>query len=294
MKKVLIWIGIIAGGLIALLLVLAVGLSIVGGSRLNKTHDITAESITIPTDAESLARGQHLVDVGCRDCHTAELTGQPLINDPAIGTVYAANITGLAGSHTDEEIVRAIRHAVDTDGRQLMIMPAEAFIHFSQEDLGSLIAYLKTLPRSGQDTPNPDLAFLGRVLLAAGMFGDVFPAEYIDHDMPYAEMPEVGANLAYGEYLSHFCTSCHGANLAGGPPPDPDSPPAPNLTPAGDLGGWTQEDFLTTIRTGVTPNGRELNPDAMPWQSFAKFDDDELIGLWLYLQTLPAVETAAQ
>lgn len=32
----------------------------------------------------------------------------------------------------------------------------------------------------------------------------------------------------------------------------------------------------------------------MPWESFAKFDDEELIGLWMYLQTLPPVETAAQ
>jgi len=294
MKRALKWIGIIVGGIIALLIIAVVSLSIVGGSRLTKTHDITAESITIPTDAESLARGEHLVNVGCRDCHTAELTGQPMIDDPAIGKFYSANITGLAVSHTDEEIVRAIRHGVDTDGRQLMIMPSEAFIHFSEEDLGSIIAYLKTIPQSGEEAPESEFTFMARILLAAGMFGDPFSAEYIDHDMPFPEMPEIGANLAYGEYLSHFCRSCHGANLAGGPPPDPDSPSAPNLTPAGEPGNWIQDDFLNTIRTGVTPNGRELNPEAMPWQSFAKFDDDELIGLWMYLQTLPPQQTASE
>jgi mono/diheme cytochrome c family protein len=293
MKRLLKWIGIIAGGLIAIIILAAVVMSFIGSSRLNKTVDITAENITIPTDADSLARGEHLVDVGCRDCHTAELTGQPLIDDPAIGTLYAANITGLATTHTDEEIVRAIRHGVDTDGRQLMIMPSDAFIHFSEEDLGALIAYLKTVPQSGEQRPKPEFSFMARVLFTAGMFGDPFPAEYIDHDMAFAEMPEIGANVAYGEYLAHFCTTCHGAELAGAPPPDPDSPPAPNLTPAGDLGGWTQEDFLNTIRTGVTPTGRELS-EAMPWGSFAKFDDEELVGLWMYLQTLPPVETAAQ
>jgi mono/diheme cytochrome c family protein len=294
MKKVLKWTGIVMGGLIILVVFAGIGLSIAGGARLNKTQDITAETIPIPTDPDSLVRGEHLVNVACRDCHAADLTGQPLIEDPAIGTIYAANITGLAVTHSDEEIVRAIRHAVDTDGRQLVIMPAEVFINFSEEDLGAVVAYLKTVPQSGDDLPKPELAFLGRILLGAGLFGDVFPAEYIDHNQPFAPMPEVGANIAYGEYLSRFCTACHGANLAGSQPSDPTSPPAPNLTPGGDLGGWTEADFLTTIHTGVTPNGRQLDPAFMPWQSFSKFDDQELIALWMYLQSLPPSETANQ
>lgn len=292
MKKVLKWIGVIVGGLLALLILAAVGMSVAGNARLNKSYDITGEAITIPTDAESLARGEHLVNVGCRGCHTADLTGEPIFDDPALGTIYAANITGLAITHTDEEIVRAIRHGVDKDGRPLMIMASETFVHFSEEDLGALVAYLKTIPQSGEETPEPDLSFLSKVLLTAGMLGNPFPAEFIDHDSSFTEMPEIGANVAYGEYLSYFCTSCHGAELAGGSPPDPNSPPSSNLTPAGDLGGWTQEDFMTTIRTGVTPTGRVL--EGMPWKSFAKFDDDELIGLWMYLQTLPPVETAAK
>lgn len=294
MKKILKWIGIVLGSLIVLVVVAVIGLSIAGGSRLNKTHDITAESITIPTDAETLARGEHLVNVACRECHAADLTGQPLMEDPAIGTVYAANITGLAATHNDEEIVRAIRHGVDTDGRQLMIMPAETFIHFSEEDLGAVIAYLKTVPATGDDRPEPELALMGRILLGAGLFGNAFPAEYIDHNQPFAPMPEIGANTAYGEYLSRFCSSCHGINLAGAQPPDPSSPPAPNLTPAGELGSWTEADFLAAIRSGVTPNGRQLDSAFMPWESFAKFDDDELVGLWMYLQSLPPAETASQ
>jgi hypothetical protein len=112
--------------------------------------------------------------------------------------------------------------------------------------------------------------------------------------MPFPEMPEVGANLAYGEYLSGFCTGCHGAEMAGGPPVQPDSPPAPNLTPGGELQGWTEADFFTLMHTGQTPSGRQLDPQIMPWEPFGKLADDELRGLWMYLQSLPPQETATQ
>lgn len=294
MKRVLKWIGMILGGLVALVIVAAVVLSVVGASRLKKTQDIQAENVTIPGGEAALARGEHLVNVACKSCHGAELTGQPMIDEPPIGTIYAANITGLGDTHTDADLVRAIRHGLDTDGRQLMIMPAESFIYFSEKDLGAVIAYLKTVPRAGDERPAPRLGPVGRILMGAGIFGDVFPAEYINHELPFPEMPEVGANVAYGEYLSRFCSSCHGAELAGGQPPDPESPPAPNLTTAGKLGSWTEEEFITTMRTGVTPSGRQLDPAFMPWESFGKFDDAELQGLWMYLQTLSAGETAEE
>jgi cytochrome c553 len=94
-----------------------------------------------------------------------------------------------------------------------------------------------------------------------------------------------------GEYLARGCQGCHGAGLVGGPPPDPTSPEAPNLTPAASaLGDWTEDDFLTAIRTGVTPTGRELDSQYMPWPSYAKLSDDELRALWLYLSSLEPVE----
>ena len=285
MKKVLKWIGIILGSLLILIILAAVGLSIAGGARLNKTQEIQAEALSIPSDEAALARGEHLVYAACSSCHGPDLSGQPLLDDPAVGTVFASNLTGLGDTRTDDDLVVAIRHAVGPDGRQLVIMPAESFIYFSAEDLGAVIAYLKTVPAIENDLPEPELTFMGRILLTAGMFGQIFPAEYIDHSQPFPEMPEVGANVAYGEYISRFCTACHGAELTGGPPADPDSPPAPNLTMSGRLGGWSEAEFFEAMRTGVTPDGRQLDPEAMPWESFGKFEDDELQGVWLYLQT---------
>lgn len=287
MKKVLKWIGIVLAGLVGLLVVAAVVLNIMGGSRLNKTHDIQAESIVIPDDAAALARGEHLVDVGCKSCHGANLGGQPLLADRAIGLVYAANISGLGTSHSDEELILAIRHGLDQDGRQLVIMPAEAFINLSAEDLGAAIAYLKTVPRVENELPSPELSFMGKILLGSGMMGPVFPAEYIDHNQPFPDMPEVGANLEYGAYVSGLCTGCHGPDLAGGPSGEPNAPSVPGLRSESALASWSEEEFLLFMHTGVTPDGRQIDPEAMPWESFGKFEDDELQGLWLHLQSLP-------
>jgi cytochrome c553 len=171
-------------------------------------------------------------------------------------------------------------------------MPADIFINFSAEDLGAIIAYLKTVPPVENDLPDPKLTFLGRAMLAAGMFGDVFPAEIIDHNKPFPAMPEVGANAEYGDYLAAAtgCKKCHGEDL-GGQVFDPEAPKAPNLTQGGELIGWSEEDFIQTIRTGVSPSGHKLDLESMPWKNYAKMDDDELKGLWMYLKSLPAVRS---
>ncbi len=58
MKRVLKWIGMIAGGLLGLIILLAVGVYAVSASRLNKTYEVTAVfSLTIPTDPERIAAG---------------------------------------------------------------------------------------------------------------------------------------------------------------------------------------------------------------------------------------------
>ena len=288
MKKVLKWIGIVLAALLGLLILAAVGLGIAGGGQLKKVHDIQAESITIPMDEASLARGEKLMDVAfCTSCHGEDLTGDVVFQDPVVGVIYASNITGLGEEHTDADLIRAIRHAVDHDGRQLMIMPADVFINLSAEDLGSIIAYLKTLPRKGDELPEPEITFMGRILMAAGMFGDVFPADYIDHDQPFPAMPEVGANIEYGGYMTGLCTGCHGTDLAG-KVFDPEAPPAPNITPGGELGEWSEADFIQTLRTGKSPHeDHELDPEYMPWQAFSKLSDDELKALWMYLQSVP-------
>jgi len=87
------------------------------------------------------------------------------------------------------------------------------------------------------------------------------------------------------------CLVCHGPQLNGGPFPDPTIKIiTPNITPGGEVGFWSEEQFLNTIRTGVTPGGHELDPTHMPWKDYSKMSDDELKAIFVYLQSLPKLE----
>ena len=60
-----------------------------------------------------------------------------------------------------------------------------------------------------------------------------------------------------------------------------------NVLLPGELQNWSEEDFITTMRTGVTPSGRQLDPEFMPWKEFGQLGEEELKGIWLYLSSLP-------
>jgi len=295
MRKILKWIGIVLGGLLGLLVAAVVVLVIVGGARANKKYDIPVETITIPTDAEAIQRGEHVALIHyCQACHTDSLGGQVFFSVPGLLSIPSPNLTsglgGVGGFYTEEDWVRAIRHGVGHDGRALWVMPAAGFSHLSDEDLGVLIAYLKSVGPVDNELPKRRLEPLGRVMLALGMVPPA-AADKIDHTAPRPAALEPGVTVEYGEYLARTtCTECHGSTLNGipfGPPGE--EVPSPNLTPGGELAFWSEEDFMATLRTGVTPGGHELS-ESMPWRYLGQMTDDELRALWLYLRSLPALE----
>ena len=115
------------------------------------------------------------------------------------------------------------------------------------------------------------------------------PVETVSHDV-HVTAPARGVTADYGDYLvnTNDCHVCHGPQLNGGPFPDPTiNVISPNITPGGEIGFWTEEQFVNTIRTGVTPGGHELKPDLMPWKNYSNMSDDELKAIYMYLQTLP-------
>ena len=293
MKRILKWIGIILGALLVILVVAVTATQVMAQSRLNKTYDAPVQVIPIPTDEASLARGEHLVTAvsHCDGCHGADLGGIPFIDDPSIGLIYSPNLTsgqgGVGATYTDEDWVRALTQGVAPDGRMLLVMPAQHFRHYSDADLGAIIAYIKSAPPVDREKPESSLSFLGRTIFAVGGFGQM-PAEIIDHSAPRPAAPAEGVTAEYGEFLVTVgvCRDCHMPNLAGGQP-SPSDPWAPNLTPGGELAGWSQADFINTLRTGVSPSGHELNP-MMPWEAYRNMTDAELQAIWLYLQSLPA------
>ena len=300
MRKALKRIGMVLGGLVGLLVLAGVVLYIIGGVKWNQIHgnyDVPIETIPVPADQAAIARGEHVATIRmCRMCHTEALSGQSQ-TAPALITLSIPNLTagagGVGATNTDQDWVRAIRHGVGHDGRGLVLMPARAFYYLSDEDLGALIAYLKSLPPVDNELPGTHLGPVGRVMLALGRLpreAAVPDVTVIDHNGPRPVAPEPGVTAEYGEYLAHVCTVCHGANLNGQTIRIEGSDyVALNLTPGGELGVWSEEDFFTTLRTGVTPGGRQLN-DKMPWKYFGQMTDDELRALWLYLRSLPPLE----
>lgn len=293
MKKVLKWVGIVLGSLIGLLLIIAAVLYFIGESRLNQVYTVEPSNLTLPTDAASIEYGRHRAESLCQGCHGDDLSG---VNDwfsaPPIGTIDSSNLTagagGIGADFTTEDYVRAIRHGIDRDGKPIFMTAVLATSRLSDEDLAAIIAYLKTLPPVDHEIQKRYFTPLARILLAAGVLGDL-PAEAVSHDA-HVTAPARGETAEYGKYLvdTNDCRVCHGPELNGGPFPDPTiTKISPNLTPGGELGFWTEQQFYTAMTTGMTPGGHQLDPEFMPWNYYKNFYDEELRAIWLYLQSLP-------
>ena len=152
MKKVLKWIGIVLGSLIGLVLVVGVVMYLMGNSRLKKTYDFPPSNITIPTDAASIEYGKHRAESLCEGCHGKDLSGiENWFNAGPLGTVDSANLTAGEGGFgreavSDEDYVRAIRHGIDPEGKPIFMPAVVSTSQLSDQDLGSIIAYVKTVP----------------------------------------------------------------------------------------------------------------------------------------------------
>jgi cytochrome c553 len=287
----------VLGVLVGLLAVGLVTIYALGGARLRRTHPRPAVTVTVPATPETVARGKHLVEsVGsCLECHGDDMGGKVVMDAGPIGTAVASNLTrgrgGVATSYQDADWVYAIRHGLRRDGTSLILMPSEAYAHFTDADLGAIVAYLKQLPPVDRELPRSKVRVLGRALLVAGKM-PLLAAENTPA-LAQRETVEPGPTAEYGHYLAGVsgCTGCHGADLtggsAGGGPPD--APPPANLTPAA-LGSWTEADFFRLMREGVRPDGRKIS-EFMPWRFMGRMSDDELRALWRYLQTVRAKET---
>ena len=299
MKKLLKWVGIVLGGIFGVIVIGLVFVYFQSQSRLTRVYEISEESIAIPTDAESIANGKHIFQFrGCESCHGESLEGKVYLDDPAVGKVISSNLTtgkgGVGSAMSDADWVRAIRHGIRPNGTGLLFMPSTEFYYLSDEDLGDVISYIKSMPAVDNELPPSSLSMAGRVVMTLIKDITFIPAELIPHDAPRPTAPEVGITPEYGAYLTQSCHVCHGLTMSGGVIPGlPSSwPPAPNLTfgSGSVLPTWTEEDFITALRTGKTPTGTELRSKYMPWTSYRYMSDDELRSVWVYLRSLPKLD----
>ena len=281
LRRILLGIGL----LVALVLVVAGVLMLIGTSRFNRQYDIAGHPLP-PADDSSMAHGRYLaVTRGCTDCHGGNLGGKLMIDDGAFARLPSPNLTngrgGAAATFTDADWEKAIRHGVGSDRKSLFIMPSAEFNSFSDADVRALITYISAQRPVDDTLPARRIGPVPRLLVGAGA---PLPlgARSIDHSAPHRSVP-MEVSVAYGAHVAKLCQGCHGANLEGstsGPAP------TPALDANGNLPRWTEEQFIRTLRTGRTPEGKELNPQAMPWRVFGQAKDTELKALWMYLRTL--------
>ena len=169
-------------------------------------------------------------------------------------------------------------------------MPSQYFNGIGDDDLGAIIAYLKSLSPIDNEVPATSLGPLGRIITL--LDSALLPASEVDHTAARKPVPERGVTAAYGGYLAIICTACHGDTFSGGSVPGegPDAPMGRNLTQGGALVSWSDADFANLLRTGRTPAGEQLDEEFMPWDSFKHLTDDEIRALWLFISALPARE----
>jgi mono/diheme cytochrome c family protein len=192
-------------------------------------------------------------------------------------------------------LARAIREGISHDGRALFpLMPYPQFTFMSDEDVASVVAYLRTLKPLRSTVPPTDIPFpLSRLINAA-------PA-------PVAEpipTPDRANQVAHGDYLVRLsaCRDCHtpmdaqgqvvpGMEFGGGQPfigPYGEVASA-NITPApSGLPYYTEELFVEAMRTGRV-KARKLH-DAMPWRFYGTQTDEDLRAIFSYLETVAPVQ----
>ena len=266
-------------------------------SRLNRIYRVDAREEIAGGGPNALRRGRHLVEVvgSCPPCHGDDLAGSVMADEWGLGRLDSTNLTpgrGGIADYSDADLVHSIRFGVRRDGRPLLMMPSQHFAHFSNADLGAIITYLRSLPPVDRRAAKRRIGPVTRLVLSLGAAPDLLPAEMMDGQRPVVDAPIPAATARYGAYLvtTAGCKVCHREDLRGGlhPLSLPGEPPPPDLTPDGTMKNWSEANFMQTLKSGVTPDGRELDEAFMPWRRIARMNDSELRAIWLHLRSLPS------
>ncbi len=281
MKRVVRWLGWALGSLVALGIIAFAAVYVLCERNLRHVYEVPAVSMSIPADPAAIAEGARMATIrGCfGGCHGKHGEGFVMFDEPMIARIVAPNLTAAVRKYSAAELVNIIRHGVRPDGRSMMVMPSEQFVALTDEDLGRIIAYLKSLAPLEGPGASVSLGPLGRIGVAAGKFKTV--AQLIVETVPPPAATSDAA--ARGRYLARSsCTGCHGTSLRGHSVPAFTSPDLQLVA------AYSLETFTQLLRTGVALGGRQLptmGPASRDHLSY--FTDSEIADLYSYLHALP-------
>src|ERR1035437_1295346 len=211
LKKILIWSGMV-------IVVFITGA--MSYCKLALPNVGAAPDIKIDATPERIARGEYLANhvTVCIDCHShrdwSKFSGPPIegtfgmggdIFDQKYGfpgAYYAKNITPEGISrYTDGELFRVITTGVSKEGEAMFpIMPCATYGKLDEEDIKSIIAYIRTLKPIKNEVPKSS---------------SDFPMNFIINTIPekahFTKRPEKTDIVNYGKYMvsASGCIDCH-------------------------------------------------------------------------------------
>lgn len=285
--------------------------------------------ITVEVTPERIARGKYLANhvAVCMDCHaerdftkfagpikeeTFGAGGEVFDENMGFpGAVYTKNITqdketGI-GDWTDGEIIRAVTCGVNKDGEALFpLMPYTNYNTMTEEDLYSIVAYVKSLSPVKKNIPERKLNFPLNLIVKTIPFERYQPSEPIEDK----------TSIEYGKYLVTMasCAECHTKSEKGEPVPgmefaggnDFGGPfsvvRSMNITPDKEtgIGNWSKEEFIAKFKIN-SPDSSEAEPvgekdfnTVMPWRMYADMTEEDLGAMFDYLMTLKPVKNRVE
>lgn len=278
MANALRWLGYAAAFLLVLVLLAVAWIWFASERALSAAPEGVAEQLARPSAAQLADGDRQLKILGCYSCHGDGLRGHLMFSEPNVADVYAPNLTLIAAKANDQQLARAIRQGIGTDGRPLFVMPSSQYNRLDDAQVAALIAAIRALPAGGEQTPAVSVGPIGRLGLATGKFRtQPEEVERFKSDMP----ANLGPRFDAGRKLAMVnCAECHGPSFAGAEPKP--GVKAPDLIVAG---AYDLAEFQRLMRTGVPTGNRKLGLMATVAQNdFRNFTDSEIAAIHAYLK----------
>lgn len=279
-----------------------------------------APDLKVEATEERIARGKYLANAVnvCMDCHSTRDWGKyggPVVEGTMgkggevfnhsmgfPGVYYSKNITPAGiGRYTDGELYRVITTGVTKEGRAMFpVMPYPYYGKMDDEDIYSLIAYLRTLEPIENAVPESTTDFPVNIILKT------IPAKGTP-----TKRPALSDTIAYGAYMANAggCVECHspvvnnqvdlerqfaGGREFGHPSGAVIRSANISMDPETGIGKWSRQAFIQRFKAyadssyvapAVGPN--DFNT-MMPWAMYANMTEEDLGSIYAYLKSLPA------
>jgi len=302
--------------------VVAVGITgFIGYVKLALPDVGEAPELKVDLTAERIERGRYLANsvTICMDCHSnrdwSKFSG-PIIPgtfgkggdrfDHSVGfpgVYHAKNITPAGISrYTDGELYRVITTGVNKEGKAMFpVMPYRYYGKMDQEDIYSIIAYIRSLEPIENQVAESESDFPMNIIINT-----------IPEKPSHVKRPDPSDEVAYGGYMVNAsgCIECHTQvdqgqiipelAFGGGREfnfPDGSTIRSSNISPEDEtgLGKWTKEMFVQRFKmyadsSYVLPNVQpgEFN-SIMPWTMYSSMKEQDLAAIYAYLRSVKPI-----